>query len=286
MQGKVAIVTGGSSGIGRATAIAFAKAGAKVVVAARRTQAGEETVRLAKDASGEAIFVQTDVTKASDVENLIHQTLQAYDRLDYAFNNAGSGKPGAIADLSEEDWDYEIDSNLKSIWLCMKYEIPAMQKSGGGAIVNMSSQGALLGVANYGAYGAASSILLLCDSGGSNSSRQYLFKQDLQALVNELGIEIRIAHYPPYTSKYNPIEHRLFPHLTRVCQGVIFDSVEMVKDLMAKAKTHTGLRVLTTVLERVYKTGRQVTENFKQTMEIVFDDYLPQWNYTAKPQRA
>jgi Rhodopirellula transposase DDE domain len=135
-------------------------------------------------------------------------------------------------------------------------------------------------------YGAASSILLLCDSGGSNSSRQYLFKQDLQALVNELGIEIRIAHYPPYTSKYNPIEHRLFPHLTRVCQGVIFDSVEMVKDLMAKAKTHTGLRVLTTVLERVYKTGRQVTENFKQTMEIVFDDYLPQWNYTAKPQRA
>ncbi|NJM90140.1 MAG: hypothetical protein HC847_26370 [Hydrococcus sp. RU_2_2] len=103
---------------------------------------------------------------------------------------------------------------------------------------------------------------------------------------NELGIEIRIAHYPPYTSKYNPIEHRLFPHLTRVCQGVIFDSVEMVKDLMAKAKTHTGLRVLTTVLERVYKTGRQVTENFKQTMEIVFDDYLPQWNYTAKPQRA
>jgi Rhodopirellula transposase DDE domain len=130
------------------------------------------------------------------------------------------------------------------------------------------------------------SILLLCDSGGSNSSRQYLFKQDLQALASELGIEIRIAHYPPYTSKYNPIEHRLFPHLTRVCQGVIFDSVEMVKDLMAKAKTHTGLRVLTTVLERVYKTGRQVTENFKQTMEIVFDDYLPQWNYTAKPQRA
>jgi Rhodopirellula transposase DDE domain len=135
-------------------------------------------------------------------------------------------------------------------------------------------------------YKAASSLLLLCDSGGSNSSRQYLFKQDLQALVNELGIEIRIAHYPPYTSKYNPIEHRLFPHLTRVCQGVIFDSVEMVKDLMAKAKTHTGLRVFTTVLERVYKTGRQVTENFKQTMEIVFDDYLPQWNYTAKPQMS
>lgn len=136
----------------------------------------------------------------------------------------------------------------------------------------------------YDQYPTASSILLLCDGGGSNSSRQYLFKQDLQALVNELGIEIRIAHYPPYTSKYNPIEHRLFPHLTRVCKGVIFESVEMVKELMTKAKTQTGLKVFTAILDRVYETGRKVTQEFKQTMEIVFDDYLPQWNYTAKPQ--
>lgn len=135
-------------------------------------------------------------------------------------------------------------------------------------------------------YHKASSILLLCDGGGSNSSRQYLFKQDLQALVNELGIEIRIAHYPPYTSKFNPIEHRLFPHLTRVCQGVIFESVEMVKDLMAKAKTKTGLKVFTSILDQMYQTGRQVSQEFKQTMEIVFDDYLPQWNYTAKPQQV
>lgn len=133
-------------------------------------------------------------------------------------------------------------------------------------------------------YASASSILLLCDGGGSNSSRQYLFKQDLQALVNELGIEIRIAHYPPYTSKYNPIEHRLFPHLTRVCQGVIFESVEMVKELMATAKTQTGLAVFTTILDQLYKTGRKVTKDFKQTMQIVFDDYLPQWNYTVKLQ--
>jgi hypothetical protein len=133
-------------------------------------------------------------------------------------------------------------------------------------------------------YQTAGSILLLCDGGGSNSSRHYLFKQDLQALVNELGIEIRIAHYPPYTSKYNPIEHRLFPHLTRVCQGVIFESVEMVKDLMAKAKTQTGLKVFVSILDQVYETGRKVTQEFKQTMAIVFDDYLPQWNYTAKPQ--
>ena len=82
-------------------------------------------------------------------------------------------------------------------------------------------------------YPLATSILLLCDGGGSNSSRAYLFKECLQALSNELGIEIRIAHYPPYTSKYNPIEHRLFPHVSRVCEGVIFETVETVKDLMA-----------------------------------------------------
>lgn len=96
-------------------------------------------------------------------------------------------------------------------------------------------------------YRLAGSMLLLCDGGGSNSSRQYLFKQDLQALANELGIEIRVVHYPPYTSKYNPIEHRLFPHLTRVCQGVIFDSVEIVRALMATATTKTGLKVFTTI---------------------------------------
>ena len=107
------------------------------------------------------------------------------------------------------------------------------------------------------------------DGGGSNSSRQYLFKQELQRLVNELGIEIRIAHYPPYTSKYNPIEHRLFPHISRVCRGAIFSSVEMVSQLMAKATTQTGLKVFTTILDAVYQTGRKVTEEFKQTMEIV-----------------
>lgn len=132
----------------------------------------------------------------------------------------------------------------------------------------------------------ATSILLLCDGGGSNSSRHYLFKQDLQALVNDLGIEIRIAHYPPYTSKYNPIEHRLFPHLTRVCEGVIFNTVEIIQDLMATAQTKTGLKVFTTILNKVYQTGRKVPEAFKTSMAIVFDVYLPKWNYTAKPQIA
>jgi hypothetical protein len=133
-------------------------------------------------------------------------------------------------------------------------------------------------------YPLATSILLLCDGGGSNSSRYYLFKQDLQRLANELGIEIRIAHYPPYTSKYNPIEHRLFPHVSRACQGMIFDCVQTVQDLIARTTTRTGLKVFTTILDKPYHTGRKVAENFKATMTIVFDDVLPQWNYTAIPE--
>ena len=85
---------------------------------------------------------------------------------------------------------------------------------------------------------------------------QYIFKQDLQKLVDEIGIEIRIAHYPPYTSKYNPIEHRLFPHLTRACQGVIFTSLGLVKTLMEKTRTNTGLSVVVNVVDQVYQTGR------------------------------
>ncbi|WP_203427677.1 SDR family oxidoreductase [Rippkaea orientalis] len=112
-------------------------------------------VHLVKEAGGEAVFVQADVTKASDIKAMVQKTVETYGRLDYAFNNAGSGTSGKIADLSEADWDFEINANLKSVWLSMKYEIPVMQRSGGGAIVNTSSQGALLGVANYGAYGAA-----------------------------------------------------------------------------------------------------------------------------------
>lgn len=134
-------------------------------------------------------------------------------------------------------------------------------------------------------YPQATSILLLCDGGGSNSSRHYIFKQDLQALVDEIGIEIRIAHYPPYTSKYNPIEHRLFPHVTRACQGVIFSSIDLVKQLMEKTSTSTGLKVFVQIIDKVYQTARKVADDFKGTMSILFDDFLPQWNYTAFPNR-
>lgn len=132
-------------------------------------------------------------------------------------------------------------------------------------------------------YPHASSILILCDGGGSNSSRYYIFKQDLQDLVNEIGIEIRIAHYPPYCSKYNPVEHRLFPHVTRACQGMLFKTTEFVRDLISKTKTKRGLSVTVDILDRVYETKRSATEQFKLNMPIVFDDILPQWNYRAIP---
>ena len=130
-------------------------------------------------------------------------------------------------------------------------------------------------------YPEATSLLILCDGGGSNSSRHYLFKYDLQQLADELGLEIRIAHYPPYCSKHNPIEHRLFPHVTRACQGVIFTSVELVQELMSKTNTKTGLKAFVHIIDKVYATKRKVSDAFKDNLPIVFDDFLPNWNYRA-----
>ena len=133
-------------------------------------------------------------------------------------------------------------------------------------------------------YPNATSILWLCDCGGSNSAAQYLFKHDLQELVNDIGVEIRIAHYPSYCSKYNPIEHRFFPHVGRACQGLLFDTLETVVRLMRRASTTTGLKTTVNVIRRAYETGRQVTDDFKQNMTILFDDILPKWNYRAIPE--
>ena len=117
-------------------------------------------------------------------------------------------------------------------------------------------------------------------------ANQYLFKQDLQQLVDEIGIEIRVAHYPAYCSKYNPIEHRLFPHVTRACQGVVFASIDLVMRLIKRTKTEKGLRVAVNLIKTVYKTGRKVCESFKKNMPIIFDSILPKWNYRAVPQNA
>jgi hypothetical protein len=136
------------------------------------------------------------------------------------------------------------------------------------------------------AYPRATKLLVLCDGGGSNSASRYVFKEELQKLANRLGLEIRVAHYPPYCSKYNPIEHRLFPHVTRACRGVIFRSLETVRYYISKAETSTGLTVQVGILTKVYQTGRKCAAGFKKSMKIVFDKVLSKWNYTAVPEPA
>jgi NAD(P)-dependent dehydrogenase (short-subunit alcohol dehydrogenase family) len=131
-DGKFALVTGGSSGIGKATALAFARAGANVVIASRRVAEGEQTVHEICERGGDAIFVKTDVSKALEVEGLINKTIEFYGRLDYACNNAGTFVMDRLFELSEEDWDRTINVNLKGIWLSLKYQIPIMLQQKGG----------------------------------------------------------------------------------------------------------------------------------------------------------
>ncbi len=133
-------------------------------------------------------------------------------------------------------------------------------------------------------YPNASAILLLCDGGGRNSCHKHLFKEDLQDVVNDLAVPIRVAHYPAYCSKFTPIERRLFSHVTRACHGVLFDSLQTVLGLIKKTKTQQGLSVTVRVLDKLYEGGRTVSDTFKKHMPIVFDTVLPKWNYWAMPQ--
>jgi hypothetical protein len=136
------------------------------------------------------------------------------------------------------------------------------------------------------AYPNAKQLLILCDGGGSNPSQSPLFQQDLQALSDEIGVQIRVAHYPAYCSKHNPIEHRVFCHVTRACEGVVFDSVTTVKELISKTSTQTGLEVTVDVLDKIYETGRKAAKHVGSTLKIAWDSILPKWNYTLTPQQG
>ena len=153
-KNKVALITGGSFGIGRATAIAFAKKGTKIVIADWKEN--QETMDLIENSGGEAIFVKCDVSKSEDVKAMVEETINTFGQLDYAFNNAGiEGASAPTQDCTEENWDKTIGINLKGIWLCMKYEIPEMLKNRKGVIINCSSVAGLIGFQGLPAYVAS-----------------------------------------------------------------------------------------------------------------------------------
>jgi hypothetical protein len=195
-------------------------------------------------------------------------TAQTVETFDHDFASAGQGKliPHGIYDVTRQQGHVNLNTSHDTSELCCDSVAQWWHEHGRAA------------------YPHATRMLLLCDGGGSNSATQYLFKEDLQRLANRLGLELRVAHYPPYCSKHNPIEHRLFPHITRACQGVIFHSVEIAQQFIERAKTSTGLRVTVSILHKVYATGRRYAADFKETMKIVFDEHLPKWNYRAIPE--
>ncbi|HEY2820375.1 MAG TPA: SDR family oxidoreductase [Candidatus Acidoferrum sp.] len=154
LEGKIALITGGTTGIGRDTAVLFSKEGAKVAFTGRRETEGQQTLELVREAGGDGLFLKSDVSKADDVQSAVRNTVEKYGRLDVAFNNAGvEGVWVPLAEQTEENWDYVLGINLKGLWLCLKYEIQQMVKQGGGgAIVNMSSVAGLIGSPGAGVY--------------------------------------------------------------------------------------------------------------------------------------
>ncbi len=190
------------------------------------------------------------------------------DTLDHDFPSAGEGKliPHGIYDLARNQGHMNLNTSHDTSEFCCDSIAHWWEHYGCGHYPN------------------ACRLLLLCDGGGSNAANRHVFKEALQALAERLGLEIRVAHYPPYCSKYNPIEHRLFSHITRTCQGVVFHSVAIAKQFMEKTKTCKGLKVTVDILTGVYVTGKKCAENFLENMRIIFDDYLPRWNYRAVPQ--
>lgn len=156
LDGKVALVIGGSTGIGRATAVAFGQAGAIVAIAGRNKEQGSQTEALVRQTGAESLFIETDVTSDRSVRALIDRTVEKFGRLDTAFNNAGiEGKVAALVETSEEDFDSIINTNLKGVYFGLKYQIAQMLRNGGGAIVNTSSVGGVVGFPNSAIYCAS-----------------------------------------------------------------------------------------------------------------------------------
>jgi hypothetical protein len=233
----------------------------------------ENIARLRREyeAAGDAV-ISID-TKKKELLGNFHRagttfTAETVETFDHDFGSAGQGKliPHGVYDLVNQHAHIHLNASHDTSELCCDSVALWWEQAGRAA------------------HPQAQRLLVLGDGGGSNSATQYLFKEDLQGLANRLGLEIRVAHYPPYCSKHNPIEHQVFPHITRACQGVIFHTVDIARQFIARTKTTTGLRVTVRLLDKVYETGRKYTAGFKHNMKIVFDDHLPKWNYRAVPE--
>lgn len=156
LDGKIALITGGSSGIGRETAVLFAQHGASLAIADLNPDGGQDTVQLIREAGGTAVFIQTDVAQAAQVENMVNEVMREYGRLDIAFNNAGiEGAPVRTMDVTEAEFDQILAVNAKGVWLCLKYEIQQMLRQGSGSIINTASVAGLIGAHSMSAYAAS-----------------------------------------------------------------------------------------------------------------------------------
>jgi|SaaInlStandDraft_2_1057019.scaffolds.fasta_scaffold31529_2 NAD(P)-dependent dehydrogenase (short-subunit alcohol dehydrogenase family) len=244
LNGKVALVTGATSGIGRATAVMFAQAGAKVVLAGRRVNEGEAAVEEIESSGGTACFVQADVSKATEVESLLDKAIITYGKLDIAFNNAGvEGDWVPITEQTEESWDHVIDINLKGVWLCLKYEILQMLKQGsGGAIVNMSSIAGHMGSAGAGVYCASKhGVRALTKSAALEYARCGIRVNDVCPAVIETPMADRLFDEPEanqYALSLHPVGR--FGKAEEIAEGVLWMCSERASYMTGQSLTLDG----------------------------------------------
>ena len=200
---KTAMVTGAGSGIGRSSALAFAQEGASVLVSDINVQGGEETVNMIQELKGKAHFFQCDVSQSAQVEKLIEKTIRTFGRLDYAVNNAGvSMRPASTVELDEAEWDRVIGINLKSVWLCMKYEIPQMQKIGGGVIINISSLAGIRGKEGTLAYTASKhGIIGMTKTAALEYAKEGIRINAICPGLTESGMTAGLDHHPEIAQK-------------------------------------------------------------------------------------